>query len=261
MDRPDLIAFAEKLALSARRETLPRWAEACAADDKGSEGFDPVTDADREAEQVMRNLIRSRYPDHAITGEEWPDRPGTGPFGWSLDPVDGTRSFICHLPTWVTLVALLRDEQPILGLVDAPILDEMYIGFEDEAFLLSGGRRTRIQASGCTRLTDARLSTTDPFLFDNGAAKAFDRVRRTVRTTRYGHDGYAYARLAGGSIDLVIESGLKPYDYHALIPLVAAAGGTIGDWSGGQDYAAGKVIAAASRELYDRAVTGFEAFA
>lgn len=261
MDRPALIAFAEKLALAARRETLPRWTEACAADDKGSEAFDPVTDADREAEQVMRNMIRSRYPDHGITGEEAPDQPGTGPFRWSLDPVDGTRSFICRLPTWVTLAALLCEEQPVLGLVDAPVLDEMYIGLEDEAFLLSAGRRTRIQTSGCTRLADARLSTTDPFLFDNGGAKAFDRIRRTVRTTRYGHDGYAYARLAGGSIDLVIESGLKPHDYHALIALVAAAGGVIGDWRGGEDYAAGKVIAAASRELYNRAVPDFEAFA
>lgn len=261
MDCAELIAFVEELAAAARRETLPRWTEAFAADDKGGDCYDPVTDADREAEQAMRKLIRGRYPDHGVTGEEWPDQPGSGPYRWSLDPIDGTRSFICRLPTWVTLVGLLRDELPMLGLIDAPVLDETYIGSGDEAVLISAGERTRIRASGCTRLSDASLSTTDPFLFHGGSAEAFDRVRRAARTTRYGHDGYAYARLCAGSIDLVVECGLKPHDYDALIPLVEAAGGRIGDWRGGRDFAAGKVIAAATQELYEEAASCFEAFA
>ena len=263
MDLPDeLPAFAEELAAAARRETLHRWLQSCAADDKGGGAYDPVTEADRQAERAMRNLIRERYPDHGVTGEEWPDEPGTSPFLWSLDPVDGTRSFICRLPTWVTLIGLLHDERPVLGVVDAPCLDETYVGHGGEAWMIHKSERSPIRASGCDRLSDARLSTTDPAMFEGAGAEAFGRLRRDARTVRYGHDGYAYARLAGGTIDLVVECGLKPYDYQALIPLVTASGGVIGDWHGGEDFAAGgRVIAAATRELYDRAVGYFEAVA
>src|SRR5260221_3298858 len=126
--------------------------------------------------------------------------------------------------------------------------------------MLGSGEREAIRTSDCSRISDARLSTTDPFLFDEsrrsppGAAAAFDRVRRAARVTRYGHDGYAYARLAAGSLDLVIESGLKPHDYNALIPIIRAAGGHIGDWSSGHHFAPGNVVAAATRQLYDEAI-------
>ena len=262
MDVPaDLIAFAEELAAVARAETLHRWADTVVAENKGGSGYDPVTEADREAERAMRALIRSRFPDHGVTGEEWPDEPANGPFSWSLDPVDGPRSFICQLPNWVTLAALLQSGHPVLGLIDAPCLDELYVGSGDQAWLISRGGRRRLRTSGCTALAEARLSTTDPFLFEGDAAQTFDELRQSVRTTRYGHDGYGYARLAAGSIDLVIESGLKPHDYNALIPVVRAAGGTIGDWRGGEELVTGKVIAAASKELYEEAVRYFEAFA
>lgn len=261
MEAAELIAFAEELAAAARQETLHRWTAGCAIENKGSGVFDPVTEADREAERAMRALIRERYPDHAITGEEWPDEHGTSAYRWSLDPVDGTRSFVCRLPTWVTLVALLRDDAPVLGLVDAPCLGETYVGLAGQATMTFRGQRTAIRASGCTRIAEARLSTTDPIMFDGAPAAAFDRFRRDVKTVRYGHDGYAYARLAAGSLDLVIESGLKPHDYNALIPLIKGAGATIGDWRGGEDFARGKVIAAATRALYDEAVERFAAFA
>lgn len=263
MDVPaDLVAFIEELAQAARGETQHRWAATVAAEDKGGAGYDPVTEADRQAERAIREIIRQRYPDHGITGEEWPDEPGSSAYRWSLDPVDGTRSFICRLPTWVTLIGLLRDERPVLGLIDAPCLDEVYLGYGDGAWMIWNGERSAIRTSGCTRLDEVRLSTTDPFIFGEGAVEAFQRLQGSVRTTRYGHDGYAYARLAAGSLDLVVESGLKPHDYNALIPVVRGAGGTFGDWKGGEDFASGgKVIAAASRELYDQAVGYFEAFA
>ena len=257
----ELAAFAEELARIARGETLHRWADGSAAEDKGGGAYDPVTEADREAERVIREAIAARYPDHGVTGEEWPDRPGASNYSWSLDPVDGTRSFICRLPTWVTLIGLLNDGRAELGLIDAPCLDELYVGFGNQAWLVSKGERTQIRSSGCTALSDARLSTTDPFLFDSGPAAAFDRLRQAARTTRYGHDGYAYARLAAGSLDLVIESGLKPHDYNALIPVVRGSGGIIGDWRGGENFGLGKVLAAATQELYDEAVGAFEAFA
>ena len=251
----DFRDFAITLADAARRETLHRWAAGCSAEDKGGGmGFDPVTDADREAERAMRSLIESSFPDHGIAGEEFPDRPAAGPYCWSLDPVDGTRSFTCGLPSWVTLIALLEEGRPALGVIDAPCLDQRYIAAVGAATLISGGSETLLAVSSCTRLAEARLSTTDPFLFADGEVQAFERVRSAVRTTRYGYDGYAYARLAAGTIDLVIESRLKPYDYQALIPVVRGAGGKIGDWQGGEDFSAGKVIAAATSELFAQAV-------
>lgn len=251
-DDPELramAAFAGRLADAARAETLELWRTGCAAEGKpGASGFDPVTEADRAAERAMRALIEAEFPEHGIFGEEYPDRPTQGRWAWSLDPIDGTRSFICRLPTWTTLIALLQDGRPVLGLIDAPVLGERYIGWGESAWL--GAEPLR--ASGCTRLAEARVSTTDPYLFENNGT--WERIRSEAKTTRYGHDGYGYACLARGGLDLVIECGLKPHDYNALIPIVRAAGGWIGDWQGGEDFAAGKVIAAATRALYDEAV-------
>jgi histidinol phosphatase-like enzyme (inositol monophosphatase family) len=247
----ELRRFAETLADAARGETLPRFDAGCAADDKGgANGFDPVTEADRSAERSMRALIETQYPDHGISGEEYGDTPAAGPFTWSLDPVDGTRAFVCGMPTWVTLIALLRDGLPMLGVIDVPRLDERYVGHGEQCWL---GER-RLKVSGCRSLAEARLSTTDPFLFSGAEEAAFTRIRKAVRTARYSQDGYAYARLAAGTIDLVIESGLKPHDYNALIPVVRGAGGVIGNWKGGSDFSAGAVVAAASLELFDQAI-------
>jgi myo-inositol-1(or 4)-monophosphatase len=248
-DLRTMMRFAERLADAARAETLPRFRTGCAAADKNEGGaWDPVTEADREAERAMRRLIEAEYPDHGIQGEEFPEKKGEGRWSWSLDPVDGTRAFVCGLPSWTTLIALLEDGRPVLGIIDAAPLDERYCGPSRE--------RT---TSGCTKLAEARLSTTDPYLFSAPEAEAWDRVRRQARTTRYGLDAYGYARVAAGSLDLVIEAGLKPHDYNALIPVVRAAGGAIGDWGGGEDFSAGRVIAAASQELYDAAVEAMQA--
>lgn len=257
-----LASFALELGRQARTETLARFRQVNIVDDKATDGiFDPVTEADRAAERAMRQLVLERFPTNGIIGEEWPDHAGSSDYVWSLDPIDGTRSFICGLPTWTTLVALLEAGAPVLGLVDAPCLDEIYIGFERQAWMCRNGEPTRLTTSGCTRLSDARLSTTDPALFEPNAVAAFDRLRRQVRTVRYGHDAYAYATLAAGGLDLVVESGLKPHDYNALIPLVSAAGGAIGDWRGAQEYAGGNIIAASTRELFDQALDYFEVLA
>lgn len=256
MDRlAEMLEFAKRLANAARRETLPRWAEGCIAEDKGGgQGFDPVTEADRAAERAMRAMIAERYPDHGIAGEEFAAVPAHGPYSWSLDPIDGTRSFTCGLPTWVTLIALLRDGERLIGLIDAPCLDERYWGLAGEGRFVRSGRDQKLAASGCTSLGEARLATTDPYLFAGREAEGFGRVRGAARTTRYGHDGYAYARLAAGSLDLVVESMLKPHDYDALFPVVRAAGGIIRVWVEGEEFFAGTIVAAASQELFDEAV-------
>lgn len=248
MDAAALLAFAGTLADAARAETMWRWKAGCAVDGKsGGPDFDPVTDADREAERAMRALIEAQFPEHGIAGEEFPEKAGDGRWCWSLDPVDGTRSFICGLPVWTTLIALLDEGRPVLGLIDAPCVGERYAAAD-------GVAQTALRTSGCTRLGEARISSTDPFILGEGGLDMWQRLRAAARTTRYGLDGYGYARVAAGSLDLVVESGLKPHDYNALIPIVRAAGGTFGDWSGGEDFTSGRVIAAATRELYEAAL-------
>lgn len=254
-DPAHFVDFAGRLADAARAETLARWREAGEARNKATNGrYDPVTEADVAAEQAMRILIERNFPDHGIAGEETAARAAKSAWCWSLDPIDGTRSYICGMPSWVTLVALLRGGEPVLGLIDAPRLYERYIGFGSTALLIDAEGEHRLCTSGCTDLADARLTATDPNMFTGTERDAFERVREGARTIRYGHDGYGYARLAAGSIDLVVESCLQPYDYNAVIPLVHAAGGVVGNWRGGSDMGAGQIVAAASQPLFDEAV-------
>lgn len=250
----DFLAAACRLADAARRET-PKHVGGAQVDDKSGGGlFDPVTAGDRATELRLRDLIAAEFPDHAIAGEEYPRTAGDSAFEWSIDPIDGTRSYVCGLPTWTTLIALLEGGRPVLGIIDAPCLDERYVGCGRQAWSVSAGVERPLGVSRCTDLAAARLSTTDPFLFTGGDAQAFDTLRRSVRITRYGHDAYAYARLAAGTLDLVVECGLKPHDYNALIPVVRGAGGSFGDWCGGEDFAHGNVIAAATPQLYEAAI-------
>ena len=255
MVAPELRNFATGLADAARSITLSAPAGMIAVDNKGGAGlFDPVTKADRWAEKVMREQIADAFPDHGIAGEEYGEKSGSSAYSWSLDPIDGTRSFICGLPTWTTLIALLENGEPVLGIIDAPRLDERYVGDGAATWCEIAGKSATLKSSGCVELSEARLSTTDPFLFCGNAEEAFTELRRAVGTTRYGYDGYGYARVAAGTLDLVVECALKPHDYNALMPVVRGAGGVFGDWLGGTDFASGHVIAAATPQLYEAAV-------
>ena len=244
MDR----AFFAYLSSVARAAIAAELAAGLRADNKASSGYDPVTEADRAAERALRAAIGTAYPDHGISGEEYGAVRDDAALRWSLDPVDGTRALVCGLPSWAVLVGLVANGVHVAGMIDLPALDETLLGID--------GVTTRngqpVRTSGCATLADARLSTTDPHLFPDPAA--FDRVRRAARLTRYGLDALAYARVATGDIDLVIESGLKPHDYDALVAVVRGAGGVIGNWSGGDDLGGGDVVAAASRALYGEAV-------
>ena len=246
MDRAffDYLSDRSRVAISAE---LQRGLK---TDNKASTGFDPVTEADRAGERTLRKVIAQRFPDHAIWGEEYGWTRQGARMRWSLDPVDGTRALICGLPSWTTLVGLIDGEAHVAGMIDLPALDQRLVAVDGE----TRANGARVMASGCERLPEARLSTTDPLLFAGGEREGFDRVRGAARVTRYGLDAMAYARVATGDIDLVIESNLKPHDYDALIAVVRGAGGHIGDWRGGEDFAPGEVVAAASRTLYDQAV-------
>lgn len=253
-DLETFAAFARDLARAARLETLPGCRGGLdGVENKLAGGFDPVTSYDRNSEAAIRRLIETRFPDHGIAGEELPDRPAEGRWSWSLDPIDGTRAYICGLPSWTTLIALLDDGEPVLGAVDVPRLDALYLGHSGDARMFGAGEERRLSTSRCRRVAEARLSTTDPYLFEGAEAEGFERLRRSARLTRYGLDAYGYALVAAGSLDIVAESGLKPHDYNALVPLVRAAGGAVSNWSGGSDLGAGQIVAAANEALLEEA--------
>ena len=189
----------------------------------------PVTVADRKAEAAMRDILAAEAPDHGIIGEEYGEDRPDAEFVWVLDPLDGTQAFIAGAPTFTTLIALLHRERPVLGVIDQPILRERWSGRDGVPTTFNGAAvHTRAGAG----LSHAILSATTPEMFRTADAEAFARLREAVQFTRFGLDGYAYALLASGFMDLVVEARLAPYDYCALAPVVAGAGGRITDWRG-----------------------------
>jgi len=249
-DRDYLIETARALADAARLRTLPLFrSPALRPDNKASAGFDPVTEADRAAERAMREVLAERRPQDAILGEEYGHAPGTSGLTWVLDPIDGTRAFMAGAPSWGTLIGLLdSDGRALHGVIDQPFTGERFEGGLAPASLAGRPIRTR----GAVPLDQATLMTTFP---EMGADEvAFRRVAARVRLTRYGLDCYAYALLAMGQVDLVIESGLQSYDIVAPIAVIEAAGGIVTDWQGGRAEAGGRVLAAATPELHAAAL-------
>ncbi len=247
--------FAVELAREAARVSLPYFRAACEEADKGGPGaFDPVTQADREAEAAIRRLIAARYPDHGVIGEEYgEDRPDADHV-WILDPIDGTRAFIAGLPLWTNLIALRRDDRPAVGVIGQPYLDEIFLGGPSGARLLRGGAETPLAVRPCPRLTDALIATTDPDLFTGAELGAWTQVRAAARLARLGCDAYAYAMLAAGRIDLVVESGLKVWDWSALVPVIEAAGGEVTDWRGGIPDGNGQILAVGDVSIREQAL-------
>lgn len=248
MDRlPEVL---DQLANAARRVVAQSRDIDSRYDNKAAVGFDPVTQIDRDIETALRALISKAFPSDAIRGEEFGWTSEGARRVWSIDPIDGTRAFICGLPSWATLVGVIEDGDHVAGLIDLPVLGERLIATKRET------RRNGalVATSKCRDLESARMATTDPYLFEGSETGSFERIRRATLVARYGLDALAYARVATGDLDLVIESGLKRYDLDALVAVVRGAGGVIGDWDGGEDWDGGRIIAAASRSLYDQAV-------
>ena len=246
-------AFWLALADAADGETMARFRAGTPIDDKlaDADGFDPVTEGDRAAERAIRALIAERYPDHAILGEE-EGASGTGNHRWVIDPIDGTRAFVAGLPVWMTLIGLERGGRAVAGLASQPVTGERFLATGDGgARLFRWGTEARaLRVSGRADPAAAIAMTTDPFLFDAERTERFERVRRATRLMRYGTDAYAFCALAMGTVDLVLEAGVQPYDIGALIPIVEAAGGLFTTWDGGRPEAGGSVIASASPALH-----------
>ena len=244
MDR----AFFASLSTLARTAIAAEMVVGLNADNKDLDAYDPVTEADRAAERALRSAIETAFPEHGICGEEYGAIRADAAVQWSLDPVDGTRALVCGLPSWAVLVGLIVDGEHVAGMIDLPALDETLLGIDG----VTERNGVAVRTNSCSSLAEARMSTTDPYLFADPAP--FERVRKAARLVRFGLDALAYARIATGDLDLVIESGLKPHDYDALVAVVRGAGGVIGNWSGGGDLSGGDVVAAASQALYDEAV-------
>jgi len=192
----------------------------------------PVTIADRAAEQAMRAVLAERFPTHGILGEEFGlDRPDAS-LRWVLDPIDGTRAFITGRPVFGTLVALLRDGVPVLGLIDQPITGERWVGVVGQPTRFRGPFGGRPGCRPCPRLAEAELSCTSPEMLDAAETMRWRRLAAAVRRTSWGGDCYAYGLLALGQLDLVAEAQMQPWDWAALVPVIEGAGGRVTDWEG-----------------------------
>src|SRR5262245_36750051 len=248
--------FAHQLADASRAVIGPYFRRRIDVIDKGAAGFfDPVTEADKRAEQVMRDLIHRTFPQDGILGEEFGHQPGDSGFDWILDPIDGTRAFIAGQPLWGTLIALERNGQSVIGILDQPFLDERFIGFGGATELRGGSETQSLKTRSCARLADAVISTTHPMLhFKDDERQRYWDVERRCRLSRYGGDCYGYALIAMGFIDLVIETDLKRWDVSPLIPIIEGAGGIITNWSGKSPADGGNVIAAGDKRVHAEAL-------
>ncbi|MEM1429177.1 MAG: inositol monophosphatase family protein [Pseudomonadota bacterium] len=222
--------------------------------DAGQDGFDPVTVADRSAEEAMRAVLAELRPRDGIYGEEFGTLDGTSGLTWVLDPIDGTRAYMIGAPTWGTLISVVDATGPRLGLIDQPHTGERWAGGLGRADLARGRDHTKLQTSGTDTLAAATLCTTFPEIGTPQDRAAFSKVAEQVRLVRYGLDCYAYGLVAAGSVDLVIEAGLEPYDVCGPIGVIEAAGGLVTDWQGGPAHGGGRVLAAANPAIHAAAL-------
>lgn len=239
--------FAEELAEAAAAVIKPWFRAPLAVEDKGGRLYDPVTVADKAAEEAMRALIQARYPEHGILGEEHGVAVGSSPLTWVLDPIDGTRAFITGLPLWGTLIALNDGTAPRIGVMNQPFTAERFVGTPQGAWCNGAPLQTR----RCADLSSATLMCTTPDMFDTEARKqAFAQVAEQARLLRYGGDCYAYCMLASGFVDVIVEASLQPYDVQALIPIIEGAGGVITAWDGSSAHNGGCVVACGDPALH-----------
>ncbi len=256
-----LIDTAHHMADAARAAILPHFRTALSAENKQADGFDPVTVADRAAERAMRDVLARMRPQDAILGEEYGAQPGESGLTWVLDPIDGTRGFISGTPTWGVLIALSDADGPCLGVIDQPYIGERFLGGFGLAQVDGPQGRHSLRTRATDALADATIFTTFPEVGSAEEGAAFARVARQCRLTRYGMDCYAYALLAAGQVDLVIEAGLNPYDIQAPIAVIEAAGGIVTDWTGGPAHAGGRALAAANPQIHAAALAALAGWA
>ncbi|MDH3665514.1 MAG: histidinol-phosphatase [Paracoccaceae bacterium] len=270
MTPSDLTALTDlacRLADAAGAACLPHFrSRALSTDNKKNDGaFDPVTIADHEAEAAIRAILTAERPDDGVFGEEEGLTEGTSGLTWVVDPIDGTRAFISGLPVWGTLIALDDGQTGRIGIVDQPHIGERFVGVKADgaprAWLTFRGGTQSIGTRACASLAEATLFTTSPDIFDGREWEGYRAVESHVRLARYGTDCYAYALVAAGYVDLVIESSLNAYDIAAPAALIQAAGGVVTDWKGGDCRWGGQAVAAGDPAVHAEALEILKGFA
>lgn len=250
-----LIATAHALADTAREATLLHFRRSdLSAESKEDQRFDPVTVADKLAEERMRALLAELRPDDGILGEEYGRVEGRSGLTWVLDPIDGTRGYLSGTPTWGVLISVADENGPIYGLIDQPYIRERFEGGFGIARVNGPSGEAALRSRPARALSDAILLSTFPEVGTADEYAAFRRVSDHARLTRYGMDCYGYALLATGGVDLVIEAGLQTYDVQAPIAVIQAAGGIVTNWQGGPAHLGGQVLAAANAEIHAEAM-------
>lgn len=246
-----MAALAERLADAGAAVIRRYFRTPVAVDDKADSS--PVTVADREAERMIRAVLDQQRPQDGVVGEEYGAVRADAEWVWVIDPIDGTKSFITGRPIFGSLIALLHRGKPVLGVIDQPIVNDRWVGVAGRQ-TLHNGKPAKVRP--CAAAAAAVLGTTSPDLFPGDDYAAFRRVAGAVKTSVYGGDCYNYGLLASGYFDLVVESGLKLYDFAALVPVVNGAGGVMTDWRGQplSQESAGDVIAAGDARVHADAV-------
>ncbi|WP_300015717.1 histidinol-phosphatase [uncultured Roseobacter sp.] len=253
-------AIAQRMADAARAAILPYFRQSgLNSENKLADGFDPVTEADRAAERAMRAILQKDCPADAILGEEYGHSGGISGRTWVLDPIDGTRGFVSGTPTWGVLIAVSDAQGPFYGLIDQPYIAERFIGSTAKAELTGPSGTSVLKTRSTKALRDAIVFTTFPEVGTPQEAAAFRAVAERAKLTRYGMDCYAYALLAAGQVDLVIEAGLQAYDIQAPIAVIEAAGGVVTNWEGGPAHEGGRALAAANVDIHEQALALLQA--
>jgi len=251
----DFAAFVDELATVSGETIRPFFRSALGVENKShSGGFDPVTAADRAAEAAMRALIKRTFPEHGVIGEEFGAERPDAEYVWVLDPIDGTKSFICGLPAWGTLIALTRRGVPIYGMMHQPFTREHFSGDGAGARYRGPAGDRALRVRRCAALGDAIMLTTSPLLMNEADRERFRRVEEKVRLSRYGGDCYAYCVLAAGHVDLVIETEMQPHDVLALIPIIEGSGGIMTTWDDGRPHNGGRIVAAGDKRVHAQAL-------
>ena len=225
----DDIALALRLADAAGAVIRPHFRAQVASERKADAS--PVTLADRGAEEAMRRILDAERPDDTIIGEEFGTKEGASGRSWVLDPIDGTTAFLAGRPIFGTLIALMVDGWPVMGVIDQPIAKERWVGAAGRPTTLNG---TPVRTRPCRELSEASIATTGPHYFSDHDGEHFMGLaaKTDYRRMVMGGDCYNYAMLASGHLDIVCEANLKIYDWAALVPVVEGAGGCMADWNG-----------------------------
>jgi histidinol-phosphatase len=250
----DFSSFVDQLATASGDTILPFFRTALAVENKKVGGFDPVTAADRAAEQTMRAFIRKQFPDHGILGEEYGLERTDAEYVWVLDPIDGTKSFISGMLAWGTLIGLMRFGEPVFGMMHQPFTRERFSGDGGAASYRGPAGNRDLHVRECTSIDNALMYTTSPLLMNRDDRAAFGNLEDKAKLSRYGGDCYAYCMLAAGLIDLIVETEIKPYDIVAIIPIVAGAGGIITTWENDAAQGGGRIIVAGDKRVHAAAL-------